>query len=178
MRRSGSTSFGHVRRALSSEKLWNTAAGASGLGAFALQATSSDRTYAQQQGLLNNFTPTQKIEQWVNWLTSRLTFGMINQPFTQVYAGNVPTFQIGNTLNKFTGAGIVTGLYGAFAKGFPLRSKVKKFSIPLLLGGIIGGLFDDPVAAGLNRGTSLASPRAPTSQGLAGVRRAGGVNSR
>lgn len=151
-----------VRTGFLSPRFWKTAALGSGFAALIAQATSSDRSYANSAGLLNNFTTGQKLQQYVNWMVSRVTNGYVPSVFSNVYNGNKPSWNVANVLNQYTGAGIAAWLYGHFgnAKGLhlPFNTTVKKFGTPLIAGGIIGGLLDDPagqVKQGLTSGLNV-----------------------
>ncbi len=132
-------------------------ASASGVGALIQQATSSDVAYQQtsNSGYWNSLSSTQKFEGVLQRFVSRATNGNV-LIFKNVFSDPVkPTFQLGNIFNKWTGIGIAALIYKHIPR-LPQRGKVGKFAIPLIAGGIIGGLLDDPSGQAVARSPSPA----------------------
>lgn len=148
-------SLRYVRRGIATSKFWNTLATLAGVGAFVQQTTSSDVSYGQSY--LNSLSGTDKAKAILGWTVSRVTFGNVVL-FPKVVGAVQPTFQIGNVVNKWTGLGVAAIIYKHIA-GLPHRGKVGKFGFPLLAGGILGGLFDDPSDQAISRSPAYSSPQ-------------------
>jgi hypothetical protein len=125
-------------------KFWHHAPLLAGLAAFFYTTVRNDVSYANSSGSWKNFTPAQKGQTLVNWFVSRISFGMVPNIFGGgTFGGVLPSFKLGNVLNGTTYAGI-GALIVKHIPGIPGRGKIGRFGFPLLLAGIIGGLFDDP----------------------------------
>jgi len=158
--RRGLSSFRHVRRGFASSKLWNSLATLSGIGALFAQATSADiKNFTTLGGLSTAWksaTGTQKATALAVCFIQRITNGMVLGNYSATLGtsnwtlNSKPTWAIGNVFNGFTFAGIAALIYKHVPK-MPQRGKVGKFALPLLAGGIIGGLLDDPTNQAVSR---------------------------
>jgi hypothetical protein len=120
-----------------SQKLWSGIAGLAGVLAFFQQLTSNDFKYGQSY--FNGLTTTDKIKWFVSKSMGRLTG--IN-PFPQVAGTLQPKLNPGGMLNQWTGLGISGLIYGMLPFRLPAKSKARKLGGALMIGGVLGGLFD------------------------------------
>ena len=144
------SSLRHVRRGFGSSKFWNGLAVAAGFGALFTQSTSSDR--ANLAAAVSGWTLAQKLQAYGTAFLQRLSLGNLGIINVTGSTGSVglnskPTWNIGNSLNKFTAIGIGAEIYKRLP-GLPQRGKIGKFGLPLIVAGLFGGLLDDPVSTG------------------------------
>lgn len=159
------SSLRHVRRGFGSAKLWNALASLAGVGALVGQATTSDRANLSTGSAWQQATAGAKAQAYAVLLVQRLTNGAVlgNYSFPNgkgqtITLNSKPTYQIGNVLNKFTGLGVGALIYKHIPM-LPFRGKIGKFAIPLIAGGIIGGLIDDPSGQATSRSSGYVSNR-------------------
>lgn len=189
------SSLRHVRRSLGSNRLWKALSNGLGVGAFIQQTTNSDVSYAQNSGYWAKLGGLQKTEAIIGWTISRIlsVFGMQDTfvPFPSVVGPVKASLNPSNIANKWTGIGAGALIYSALGKWIPMlpwRGRVKKFGIPLLAAGFIGGLLDDPAGqvtvgktAGLSRTGGVLASAGPIYRGggnAAGIARTSSLNQR
>lgn len=120
---------------------------ASFTAAFLSQISDKDR----QNSSFSSLSPIDKVKVLTNSVTGRVT-GVT--PFPDVFNAATPrTFNPSGVFNSVTYAGLGGVLLAKIGRGYiPHSAKITKVSKNVLLGGIIGGVFDDP------------APSAPVSQ--------------
>jgi len=132
-----------------------------GIFATIQQATKEDVRFAREEsGYWEELGTNQRRAQFVlGRFVNRATGFTIWPDVTREGVGF--TFNPGGALNKWTAAGASGILYHFFGRFFnlPQRTRVRNFSWPVFIGGIVGGVLDPP--AGQSSHTSVASPRQP-----------------
>lgn len=154
-------------------RLWNFLGFGAGAGSLVAQATSTDVAYAQSTGYWSQLTGTKKAQAVLGWLVSRATNGNVTL-FPSVVGPVKPQWNIGNALNKYTGIGAVLTAYSVVASHFklgryaPMSGKAKKIGVPMIVGGVIGGLLDDPASTSVmvSTGSSGVAPPFPSAYGI------------
>lgn len=139
-----------------SNKFISSLAVLAGFGALFQQTTSADVAYNQKTGAWATLNAGQKITALGVWFVGRLTNGYITIPNALNYGAPKPSWNVGNALNKWTALGIGALIYKHIPIA-PKRGLVGKFSLPLIAGGIIGGLLDDPSGQSVSRSASYVN---------------------
>ena len=128
-------------------KIYSVVKNASGYLAFASQLTAKDYSDLNGQASYKNEDIATKAKIFANIVTGRLTgihafkgdnlYGSDDIPFTVNPSG---------VANKFTGLGIAGLIYKNIPiKSLPMKSKVGAVAKRVLVGGILGGVFDPPM---------------------------------
>ena len=128
-------------------KIYSLVKNASGYLAFASQLTAKDYSDLNSQASYKNVDIATKAKIFANIVTGRLTgihafkgdnlYGSDDIPFTVNPSG---------VANKFTGLGIAGLIYKNIPiKSLPMKSKVGAVAKRVLVGGILGGVFDPPM---------------------------------
>lgn len=127
--------------------------GLAGFGVFIQQLTQGDI----QRAISNNawgtaITGLNKLYYVGSSVLYRLTGIATSAPGygTNAFVGSAPAINISHAFNKWTGFGallLALGLGGKYLH-LPHTGKMKRFGGAIALGGIFGGLFDPPGAAG------------------------------
>jgi hypothetical protein len=128
-------------------KIYSLVKNASGYLAFASQLTAKDYSDLNSQASYKNVDIATKAKIFANIVTGRLTgihafkgdnlYGSDDIPFTVNPSGVV---------NKFTGLGIAGLIYKNLPiKSLPMKSKVGAVAKRVMIGGVIGGVFDPPM---------------------------------
>jgi len=128
-------------------KIYSVVKNASGYLAFASQLTAKDYEDLNSQASYKNADIATKAKIFANIVTGRLTgihafkgddlYGSDDIPFTVNPSG---------VANKFTGLGIAGLIYKNIPiKSLPMKSKVGAVAKRVLVGGILGGVFDPPM---------------------------------
>ena len=140
-------------------KIYSVVKNASGYLAFASQLTAKDYSDLNGQASYKNEDIATKAKIFANIVTGRLTgihafkgdnlYGSDDIPFTVNPSG---------VANKFTGLGIAGLIYKNIPiKSLPMKSKVGAVAKRVLVGGILGGVFDPPM--NLPSKTMASSPK-------------------
>lgn len=160
--RGGSSSVGSRVKNTLAKKINLAVKGAgflTGIAAVIQQSTSADVKFAKEEsGYWEELGTAQKRAQFVlGRMVNRATGFTIWPEITREGVGF--TFNPWGIFNKWTGVGAAGILYHGlgFFFGLPQRTRVRNFSWPVFIGGIIGGLLDPP--AGQSSHTSISGPR-------------------
>ena len=141
------TSKRSAKSSSAGSKIYSVVKNASGYLAFASQLTAKDYSDLNGQASYKNEDIATKAKIFANIVTGRLTgihafkgdnlYGSDDIPFTVNPSG---------VANKFTGLGIAGLIYKNIPiKSLPMKSKVGAVAKRVLVGGILGGVFDPPM---------------------------------
>ena len=128
-------------------KIYSLVKNASGYLAFASQLTAKDYSDLNSQASYKNVDIATKAKIFANIVTGRLT-GIHAFKGDDLYGSDEIPFTVNpsGVANKFTGLGIAGLIYKNIPiKSLPMKSKVGAVAKRVLVGGILGGVFDPPM---------------------------------
>jgi hypothetical protein len=128
-------------------KIYSLVKNASGYLAFASQLTAKDYSDLNSQASYKNVDIATKAKIFANIVTGRLT-GIHAFKGDDLYGSDEIPFTVNpsGVANKFTGLGIAGLIYKNIPiKSLPMKSKVGAVAKRILVGGILGGVFDPPM---------------------------------
>jgi len=128
-------------------KIYSVVKNASGYLAFASQLTAKDYSDLNSQASYKNTDIATKAKIFTNIVTGRLTGTHIFKGDDLYGSDDIPfTVNPSGVVNKFTGLGIAGLIYKNLPiKSLPMKSKVGAVAKRVMIGGVIGGVFDPPM---------------------------------
>ena len=128
-------------------KIYSVVKNASGYLAFASQLTAKDYEDLNSQASYKNTDIATKAKIFTNIVTGRLTGTHIFKGDDLYGSDDIPfTVNPSGVVNKFTGLGIAGLIYKNLPiKSLPMKSKVGAVAKRVMIGGVIGGVFDPPM---------------------------------